>query len=138
MNSLYAATNTLKFRAIIVKISDWHKLTDIYYSYIQISKVNVIFFLDSVAECEVDEFEKFIKKIGRFPTLHFCLNETKLDASIFNKYFNLHDLSKENLIDIIEHRFNNRRKNIGLKYRFDRFAQQVKFNFDMMNFHIVA
>lgn len=45
----------------------------------------------------------------------------------------MHDLSKENLIDIIEYRFNNRRKNIGLKYRFDRFAQQVKFNFDMIH-----
>lgn len=132
LNNLYAATNTSKFKAIIVKISDWHKLADIYYSYIQISKVNIIFILESITESEEEEFDRFIKKIGRFPTLHFCFCETKLDASVFNKYFNLHDLTKENLLDIIEHRFNNRRKNIGIKYRFDRIAQQVKFNFDLI------
>ena len=129
-NELYEKTKEKDFDSFVIPLINWKALEYVKLSYLQLSDKNILFVLDAIPIDEFSQFLDLIKYLDRFRNIHIGILKTDKKEREISLY-NLHDLEREDLSEILKLHINNRRKYIGLKYHLNELRQKIKFHKDL-------
>lgn len=132
-DEIYRKINDKEFgNALIIPISDWHVLTYLKYSYLQLSNKHILFYVDNIEKNDIGKFHKLVEYIDRYRNVHIGIAKSRDELPDIKRLVNLHLLLSETLQDVLKMHFNQRRKYIGWRHHVNELRQKLKFNKDLL------